>query len=196
MPIGNDVIIDPTARMPSYKTVIEIKDKGITEEKDHEDYTIGDHVSIDYGFYCTAKLKIGCYVHIGPHCSVIGGGMSCFTMGNFTFLAAGCRVICASDEHLGEGIGIPWIDKKYRDNVIIKPVEICNGAGVCTNCVLMPGVVIPEGAIVGAGCVVRKSLEPWTIYIPGMGGEPMPVKERRQDKIKSYAKELGYDFSS
>ena len=43
---------------------VEIKDKN---------YTIGDRVAIDKGFYCTTKLEIGDYVHIGPYVTCIGG---------------------------------------------------------------------------------------------------------------------------
>jgi len=175
MSVGIDVRIDETARL-----------KG-----PHE---IGNHVSIDYGTYCTVQLRIADYVHIGPHVSIIGGASATFSMGNFSFLAAGCRVICASDEHLGEGIGIPWIPKG-RDRVVERPITVADFAGVCTGAILMPGVTIAEGAIIGAGCIVRKSVDPWMVYIPGMAGEPMPVKVRPQDKIKATAKELGYDIS-
>lgn len=176
MPIGDDVRIDETVKL-----------KG--------PYNIGSHVSIDYGTYCTVQLQIEDYVHIGPHVSIVGGESAYLGMGNFSFIATGCRVICASDEHCGEGIGIPWIPIG-RDVVIEKPVNISRFAGVCAGSILLPGTHVPEGTIVGAGCIVRKKLEPWLVYIPGMGGEPMPIKERRQDKIKEFAKELGYDISS
>ena len=42
----------------------------------------------------------------------------------------------------------------------------------------MPGVTIGEGAIVLAGSVVTKSVEPWTI----VGGNPAKkIRERNQD---------------
>lgn len=178
MPFGEDVRIDDTVRL-------------------NGSIKVGKHVSIDYGVYCTVALEVGDYTHIGPHCSIVGGGSASLSMGHFSFLAAGCRVVCASDEHLGEGIGIPWMAKARRDNVINKPIRIGMTAGVCTGSILLPGAVVPEGVIIGAGCIVRKdNLEPWTVYMPGIAGEPMPIKERRRDKVQSIVKEMGYEFPS
>ena len=36
---------------------------------------IGDHVGIDYGFYCSVRMKLGDYVHISPHVSIVGGAI-------------------------------------------------------------------------------------------------------------------------
>src|SRR3954447_8009751 len=65
---------------------------------------IGSHVAIDTGTYITTAAEIGDYVHIGPYATVIGGPEALLAMGNFTNLAAGCRVICGSDRFMGEGL--------------------------------------------------------------------------------------------
>jgi acetyltransferase-like isoleucine patch superfamily enzyme len=187
MHIGKDTRIDAHVRLPQ---------DTLYEDEYQSNYMIGDHSSIDFGFYCTSCLSVGDYVHIGPHCSVIGGIVSSLTMKHFSFLAAGCRVICATDEHLGEGIGIPWVPRGYRDKVINKPVVVESFAGVCTNAVILPGVTVREGSIIGAGCIVREDTSPWQIYIPGTGNSPIAVKLRPKEKIVNYAKELGYDISS
>jgi acetyltransferase-like isoleucine patch superfamily enzyme len=149
----------------------------------------GKHIAIDDGFYSTTKCIIEDYVHIGPHCSVIGGKDSTFHMKPFSFLAAGSRIICASDEHLGHGFGIPWVPERFRDNVIRGNVTLERYSGVCTNAVICPGVTIAEGCIISAGCVISKSTEPWMIYI---GNPARPIKERQREKILQYAKEMGY----
>lgn len=153
-------------------------------------FEFGNHIAIDYGVYCTTRLRLGDYVHIGPHCSIIGGKKTSFTMKEFTFLAAGSRVICASDQHSkGEGFAIPWVPEQYRDEVIYGPVTIERFAGVCTGAILFPGVTIAEGSIVGAGCVVRHDTEPWMVYV----GNPMRMlKSRPKEKVMQYAKEMGY----
>ena len=46
---------------------------------------------------------------------------------------------------------------------IIKDVIIRRGAHIGMNSVLLPGVEIGEGAIIGAGSVVTKSIPAWTV---------------------------------
>jgi len=150
----------------------------------------GDHISIDSFFYSTSKIIIGSYVHIGPHVSVIGGVDSLLTLGDFTHLSAGSRIICASDTH-SDGLTIPWVPDHYR-NLINEPVTVERFAGVCTNAIVFPGVTIAEGSVVGAGCVVRHDTEPWMIYV---GSNPRKLKERPREKIIQYAREMGFDYS-
>lgn len=175
MRVGEDVFISPNAELKLAEQAI-----------------IGNHVSIDSFVYCTVPMTVGDYVHIASHCSIIGGAMATFTMGNFSALATGCRVICASDEHLGAGLDIPWVPKEYRDSVVNKPIVIEDFAIVCAGAILLPGVTIAEGSVVGAGCVVRRSTKPWMVYV---GDPPLPCKERSCETMKQYAKEMGYEVS-
>jgi acetyltransferase-like isoleucine patch superfamily enzyme len=151
--------------------------------------SVGVHVAIDSGFYCTVAAEIGDYIHIGPYVTVVGGAEGLFRMGHFTSIAAGSRIICASDEHLGEGFVGPTIPKEYRDRVLIAPVIFENFASVATNAVILPGVTLAEGSVVGACSVVTRSTDPWTIYA---GVPAKPIKERRRDKMIAMARELGY----
>jgi len=151
--------------------------------------TIGNHVAIDTGFYCTVRAELGDYIHIAPYVTVIGGAEGLLRMGHFTSIAAGCRIVCASDEHLGEGFPGPTIPDKYRDYVRIAPVEFERFAGIGTNVVVLPGVILGEGSVAGACSLVTKNTEPWTIYT---GIPARPVKKRRKDKMLGMAHELGY----
>lgn len=64
--------------------------------------------------------------------------------------------------------GRNFIENKNWDVVNSKPIKICNDAWIGMNCLILKGVTIGEGAIVGAGSVVTKDVEPWTI----VGGNP------------------------
>ena len=44
-----------------------------------------------------------------------------------------------------------------------------------SNCVVLPNILIPDGVSVGAGSVISKDLEPWSIYV---GYKPKKVGER------------------
>ncbi len=150
---------------------------------------IGNHTAIDHGVYITTQAEIGDYIHIAPYVTCIGGEKSKFIIEHFASIAAGSRIICGSDEHLGEGLVGPTIPEKYRDKVLYSKVKIEMFANIGTNVVIMPGVTIAEGSVVGACSLVTKDTEPWTIYY---GIPAKPIKTRKKEKMIKFAKELGY----
>jgi len=151
---------------------------------------IGNHVAIDSGFYCTTALSTGDYIHIAPQVVIIGGKNASLKMGNFTNISVGGRIICGSDEFLGEGlITAPGIPNQFRDNLIIEPIIFEDFANVGANVTICPGVTLAKGSVIGACSLVTKNTEPWTIYT---GIPAKPLKIRRKDKIIQYAKEMGY----
>jgi len=154
-------------------------------------FSVGNHVAIDSYFYCTTQVKLGNYIHITPFVSVIGGKKGEFIMEDFTTVAAGCRIICGSEEYLGEGLVGPTVPEKYHDKLNIKPVIIEKFASLGTNVVVMPGVTIAEGSVVGANSLVTKSTEPWGIYY---GSPAKFVKPRQKEKMIKMAEELGYKY--
>ncbi|MGQ9864483.1 MAG: acyltransferase [Bacteroidia bacterium] len=151
--------------------------------------SIGNHVAIDHGVYITTQAIIGDYTHLSPYITVIGGEKSMLIVGHFATIAAGTRIICGSDEFLGEGFTSITVPEKYRDRVKYTTVNIQMFSGIGTNVVIMPGVTIAEGCVIGANSLVTKDTEPWTIYY---GSPARPIKPRKKDKMIQYAKELGY----
>lgn len=149
---------------------------------------IGNHIAIDSGFYCTTAVKMGSYIHIAPQVVVIGGKTGLLQMGNFTNISVGGRIICGSDEFLGEGlITSPGIPDELRDNLIIKPIIFHDFANVGANVTIFPGVTLAEGSVIGACSLVTKDTEPWTIYA---GIPARPIKMRSKEKMLEYAKRL------
>lgn len=171
--IGNDTRIGPYAHV-SYP----------------EEVSIGMHSAIDAGFYCTTRAVIGDYVHIGPYVTVIGGRQSSLSLGHFSNIAAGGRIICGSDEYLGYGlIGPNSIPEKFRDRRVYSDVIIERFANLGTNVVVHPGVTVGEGAVVGSCSLVLTDLEPWTVYV---GIPCRPVKARPSTEMLRKAREMGY----
>jgi len=151
---------------------------------------IGSHVSIDTGAYITTAAEIGDYVHIGPYVTVIGGPNARFTMGRFTALAAGVRVICGSDRFMGEGLSGPAsIPDEYKDKMELAPVVLEDFAAAGTNAIILPGVTLAQGSVVSAGSLVARNTEPWTVYA---GSPARPLKARPRDRMLRYAAEMGY----
>lgn len=140
---------------------------------------IGKNSQIDDFVFLNAgeKTVIGEFVHIASFCSIIGGGE--FYMDNFSGLSAGCRIITGSDDFLGGGLTNPTVPAKYT-NVKKSKIHLGKHAIVGTNVTILPGVTVGEGAAVGAGAIVRKNLEPWTIYA---GVDCKPIKQRPSKKI-------------
>lgn len=150
----------------------------------------GSHIAIDTGFYCTVAATLGDYIHIGPYVTAIGGQESLLRMSNFTTIGAGSRLVCGSDEFLGEGLVGSGIPRKYRDRVTHSVVSLETYASLGTNVVVHPGVTIAEGSVVGSCSLVTHDTEPWTVY---HGIPARPVRERPREKMIAAARALGYE---
>ncbi len=97
---------------------------------------IGDHVWIGPQAYLDARdLVLEEYVGWGPGASILGS------------------------THTGLPLDVPII----RTDLEIRPVRVERWADIGTRAVLLPGVTIGHGAIVGAGAVVTKDVEPFAI---------------------------------
>ena len=67
-------------------------------------YSIGNHVAVDKGVYCSTNIDIGDYVHISPYVTIIGGPFGLFTAKGFNNIMAGARIICGSDRFDDSGL--------------------------------------------------------------------------------------------
>ena len=155
-----------------------------------ENLTIGFNSQIDdfVFFNCGENSVLGSFVHIASFCSITGGGK--LYMDDFSGLSAGCRIITGSDDFLGGGLTNPTVPKEYT-NVKKSTVRIGKHAILGVNVTVLPGVTIGEGAAVGAGALVRKDLDPWTIYV---GVDCKPIKTRPSNKILALEEQLLLDL--
>lgn len=120
-----------------------------------EENAIGDgvwiwsHATVDYG------CRIGNRVRIHNHVYVAQGTV----LEDDVFLAPG--VMIAND--------------RYPISATMEGPVIKRGAAVGVNATILPGVVIGEGALVGAGSVVTRNVPPGAI----VAGNPARVRGRR-----------------
>lgn len=56
-----------------------------------------------------------------------------------------------------------------------KPITIGSCVWIATGAIIMPGVTVGEGAVVAAGAVATKDVEPWTV----VGGNPAKFLKKR-----------------
>ncbi len=167
--IGQDVTIWPYVRIVSPETI-----------------SIGDSVIIDDFVFIMGgqETRIGSFVHIASYVSLLGGGVC--ILEDFVGISSGTRVYSGNDDYLGGSLTGPTIPAKYR-NVLRSFVRFEKHVIVGANCVILPGVILHEGAAVGAGSVVTRDCEPWTIYA---GAPARPLKPRQSDVIPVLEQQL------
>jgi len=169
---GDDVRIDDTARINRPELV-----------------TVGSHIIIDFNVYISVCLKMKDWIHIAPFASVIGGGGTYLYMGHFTSIAAGGRVICATDDFKCSLLS-PHIPKELK-TVKIAPVILEDFSCLGTNAVCISGITLAMGSVIGAGGIVTKDTEPWGIYV---GVPAKLIGYRDKENILENAQKLGYEI--
>lgn len=88
-------------------------------------------------------------------------------IGDYTVISQGAHLCGGTHDYNSENF-----------QLVAKPIVIGRRAWVCAEAFIHPGVVVPEGVIVGARAVVNKSLPlPWKVYA---GNPCRQVAERKQ----------------
>ena len=82
--------------------------------------SMGSHIAIDMWTYISTSMNIGDYIHIAPSVTILGGANAMLTMGNFTNIGSGGRIVCATDDFL-QGLISPVVPEKYR-TIINEPI--------------------------------------------------------------------------
>ncbi|GAB3804815.1 hypothetical protein GCM10028819_36920 [Spirosoma humi] len=128
-------------------------------------------------FFHIGKLKIG-------HNSTVNFG--CY-LDNRRGIYIGNNVGVAHDTKiytLGHNLNSPFFETKGS------AVHIEDNAFVFSNCLIMPGVRIKEGAIILPGSIVTKDVDPYTI----VGGNPAKFIKYRNPEI-GYLHKYKYFFA-
>ena len=149
---------------------------------------IGNHSQLDdfVFIYAGIKCNIGRYVHVASFSSITGGGT--VELADFSGMSAGCRIISGSDDFTGGSLTNPTVPAEFT-NVTRGSINIGRHAILGANVIVLPNVEIGEGAAIGAGAVIRESLEPWGIYVD-MGGRIRKIGERDKESILKKEAEL------
>lgn len=151
-----------------------------------ENVTLGSDIIIDDFVFIGAhqRLVLGNRVHISSHSSITGGGR--VLLSDFSGMGSGARLISGTDDFTDgrlNGSAIPAeFRETHRGTIILEPHAI-----IGTNAVVLPDVTIGEGATVGAGSVVTRSLEPWGVYV---GAPARKINERPRDVVLANEQKL------
>jgi acetyltransferase-like isoleucine patch superfamily enzyme len=144
-----------------------------------ENIEIGNHVRIDDFCILSGNIKLANYIHISAYSALYGKfGIE---MEDYTGLSPRCTIFSASDDFSGNFLIGPMINSKYT-NVTGGKIIIKKFGQLGSNCVVLPNIIIGEGAVVGAMSLVTNTLESWKIY----AGIPAKYLRERSKKLLQF----------
>ncbi|MWV29457.1 acyltransferase [Aurantiacibacter rhizosphaerae] len=155
---------------------VKVSDKASIYEP--EKITIGDFSRIDDFCVISGRVTLGRNVHIAPFCLVAGGEPG-VVMEDFAGLAYGVQVFSQSDDYSGRSLTNPTVPAAYKHETK-RAVRIGRHTIIGARAIVMPGVSMAEGTAVGAGALVSKSTQEWSIYA---GSPARRVKKRSSDLL-------------
>lgn len=137
---------------------------------------------------------------VGPDCVIMGGlqirsphglriGSRLFANCNLFIQASGTvtigddvligpNVSILSENHRFDRVDVP-INQQGYDR---KPISVGNDVWLGAGCIILAGVSIGDGAIVAAGAVVTRDVEPYWI-VAGVPAKPIRVREASEHSI-------------
>jgi putative colanic acid biosynthesis acetyltransferase WcaF len=128
--------------------------------------------------------KVGKEVHVYPSAHIyfpwnleIGEWSS---IGEWALIYNLGKVTIGSRATLSQRIHICAGTHDYRDPampLLKPPVQIGDSVWVCADAFVGPGVMVGDGAVVGARSVVVRNVEPWTV----VAGNPARMIRKRDD---------------
>jgi acetyltransferase-like isoleucine patch superfamily enzyme len=135
---------------------------------------IGEGTQIDdfVLIYGGRGIVLGRFNHICSFVSIVGGGE--LITGDYVGMAAGCRIMTGAHRHENGTHMVSTVPPEQQD-ILVGRVVLEKDVFLGTNSVILPNVTIGEGAMIGAGSVVNRDVEPWTINV----GVPVRVIGRR-----------------
>lgn len=130
-----------------------------------------------------AKLTAGVgYVSLHPKAKIVGpwnieaGNLT--SIGNQSWIYALDKIVIGEKTCIGEGVKLltGYHDiSTWNFALKTKPIKIGSCVWIATGAMVLPGVTIGDGAVVAAGSVVTKDVEPWTV----VGGNPARFIKKR-----------------
>ena len=144
-----------------------------------ERISIGSNVRIDDFCVLSAGkggIDIGSYIHIAVYSSLIGRGK--ITLSDFCNISSRVSIYSSNDDYSGEFMTNPMVPEEYT-NVTTDSVVLGKHTIIGSGSVVLPGVVLGEGAAIGALSLVSKSCEAFKIY----AGNPLKLIKARKMQI-------------
>lgn len=120
-------------------------------------------------------LVLGKNVSIGPRSIIQVDG----EIGDYSLIGMGVQIV-GRDDHAIDEVGVPMAFStraEDREGTVRDKIRIGRDVWIGASSVVMSGLSIGDGAVVAAGSVVTKDVQPFTI----VGGNPARVLGQRFD---------------
>ena len=102
-------------------------------------------------------VKYPWHLQVGAHCwigeRVWIDNLTTVRLGNNVCISQGCYICTGNHD---------WTDPSF--GLIVRPVELHDGAWAGAMSTLLPGVILGEGAVAGAGSVVAQAIPPYEVH--------------------------------
>lgn len=113
-------------------------------------------------------VKYPWHLQVGDHCWIGErawiDNLTTVRLGTSVCISQGCYICTGNHD---------WADPSF--GLMVRPVELHDGAWAGARSILLPGTVLEEGAIAGAGSVVSQSIPTFEVY----SGNPAVFTRRR-----------------
>lgn len=141
-----------------------------------EKISIGNNVRIDDFCILSGNITLGSNIHISAFCALYGSNG--IVMEDYTGMSPRSIIFSATDDFSGEYLIGPIHPAEYtnvKGGVVILQKYVQLGA----NTIVLPSVIIGEGAVTGAMTFVNKNLTGWGIYT----GIPAKLLRKRSNNL-------------
>lgn len=133
----------------------------------------GSAIHMNTVFYYPPNIKIGNDTIIGE--KAVLDGRAPLNIGDHVDIAS--EVMIYNSQH-----DLSEIDFADVEKAVLEPVNIEDYVFIGPRVIILPGITIKKGAVVGAGAVVTKDVDEFTI----VGGVPARVIGERSNKNPNY----------
>ncbi|PST87803.1 acyltransferase [Photobacterium iliopiscarium] len=129
-------------------------------------YFFGDNAYFRPGAYAVtcSKISLGNNVVIRPGTMLFAdpkeGNNGQIVIEDNVLIGSGVHIYVSNHEYRD-----PDVDIYFQGHSESKSVLIKKGAWIGANCTILPGVIIGENAVVGAGSVVTKNIPARNVYV-------------------------------
>lgn len=153
---SNDSVIASFLRKKMYRTACMIDTNVVIKNKQH--FTSGHGSALYHSTYIlntNGKFVIANNSHLGAFCyvNVCYGSV---IIGDDVAIGPGTKIIVYSNNY--------QYAKKVTNEKITEDIIIKNNVFVGANCTILPGTIINDNVVIGAGSIVKGVLESNSIY--------------------------------
>jgi len=128
----------------------------------------GKNVNIERNTLFDSKCSIGDNSSIGENCRLIGEVI----IGDDVMMAPRCVFYTVG--HCYNRLDIPM---RLQGNSEMQSIQIGNDVWIGYGCIFLPGVKVGDGAVIGAGSVVRYDVPPFSVVL----GNPARIVKMRKE---------------